>query len=142
MDVADRLPRDLRVRVYWHWKRKWAATTIQRVWRGRDVRDWLECPRAVEYNASHPRFVRRRGCPACLANRNLAFMTRRRVWESRRMTWAWLWRRPYIAYCYSPEGPLDPHEIPFVSDAVAVCRVFLHASVHAAAALATTRRDI
>lgn len=55
----------------YHYKRARAATRIQAVWRGRDVRDFLEHPAAQVLNRLHPLHAHTkhmRQCGNCFTN--------------------------------------------------------------------------
>lgn len=102
--VVPDLPRDIEMHILWRAKRTEAATCIQRHWRGRDARDWLEYPGSRTVQWRHPAYSVRchlRYCRSCLDDECHHWRVMRGLYCSRRMVHCWDMRDAYLTYVYT-----------------------------------------
>ena len=103
--VADKsfpsLPPELVRRIFHLARRTQSAVCIQRHWRGRDVRDWLEFPGAVTMNTAHQyhsptcHLLRCNSCfNACINDWHVG----KNHYDTDGAHWAWLYREMYLVY--------------------------------------------
>ena len=99
------LPSELISRIWFHYKRARAASTIQAVWRGRDLRDFLEHPASSIFNSRHPRFGSNghyRRCAGCLLHDLYVYNMLKDLFGTGPTTGAWSVRCLYLM-AYDPE---------------------------------------
>jgi len=81
------------------YKRSRAAARIQAVWRGRDVRDFLEHPACRVFNKRHPRYAagdHLRACKSCFMQKLYVHNLLREVFATSPTTAAWTVRCFYL----------------------------------------------
>ena len=88
-----------------------AAMRIQAVWRGRDVRDFLDFPSSLALSPHHPNYNARchlRRCPTCLNDEVRIYMHKRGMFRTPRAIFAWAQREVYLEL-YNPQwsAPLE-----------------------------------
>jgi hypothetical protein len=99
------LPRELTRRIFHEAKRAEAAQKIQKMWRGRDVRDWLSYPGARAVQWKHPKYsciCHLRHCTNCLEEENRHWRIMHNCYTSRHRQRAWELRESYLMYLYPP----------------------------------------
>lgn len=104
VDWGD-LPRELIVRIWFLYERARAASKIQAVWRGRDMRHFLEHPATAVFNSRHPfreANAHLRNCHGCLTQELFLYNLRHKIVHSRNEAFAWTVRCLYIV-AYDPE---------------------------------------
>ena len=99
------LPRELTARIWFHYKRARAASKIQAVWRGRDMRHFLEHPATRIFNSRHPRYGEAhhwRKCKGCLMQELYVYNLWRETFFTSPSTGAWSVRCLYLM-AFDPE---------------------------------------